>query len=233
MKVVADARVVRLHGAASAVDGLVTPRKATVEQATGLTLVVERSNAGKGLIDLVEARCDAALAAASLETTVQAARAAGLSGELPPDLRLHVVTTSEIVFVVHPSNRVRALTWEQLRAIHTGEVSSWKELGGDDRAITVYTDAAASATRGLVKRVVMGGQEYGAGARALEAVRLVNDAVAKDSTGIGALGREHVVSSVVVVVESLRVERPLGLITVGPPTAAVRAVLEALGRLRA
>jgi len=222
---VARAEEVRLHGAASVVDNLVGPHQAEVEKATGMRLVVEKSNAGKGLKDLVEGKCDAALVSASLEASLQAARSAGLERPVP-DLLMHVVKTSEVVFVVHPSNPVKALSWEQLRDIHTGQIASWKEVGGKDLPIAVYTDAAASATRALVKQVVLAGREYVASAKAVAAVKEVGDEVARDERGIGALGLEFVGSGVNVV-QTKKLERPLALVTVGEPSGAVRKVLEA------
>ncbi len=222
----AQGPVLRLHGAASVVDGLVRPHAAAVEQATGIRLVVDRSNAGKGLKDLVEGRCELALASASLEATLDAARTAGLTAPAP-DLHLHVAATSEVVFVIHPSNPVRRLTLEQLRDIHTGKIACWKELGGPDRPIAVITDAAASATRALVRQVVLGGADYAAGARAVAAVAQVNDEVARDPTAVGAIGRELADLSRVAVVETGRVERPLAFVSVGEPDAAAARVIEA------
>lgn len=219
-------RAVRLHGAASVVDGLVRPHAPAVERATGLALMVDRSNAGEGLRDLVEGRCDLALASASLEATLEAARTAGLAGPAP-DLRMHVVATSEIVFVVHPSNPVRRLTWEQLREVHTGRVASWRELGGPDLPIAVLTDAAASATRSLIRQVVLGGGEYGPAARALAAVKDVNDEVARDPAAIGGLGLEFVDPARVAIVETRKVERPLAFVSVGPPGEDAAQVIAA------
>jgi phosphate transport system substrate-binding protein len=216
----------RLHGAASTVDSLVRPHAEAVQRRAGIALAVERSNAGKGLADLVQGRCDLALASASLEATVAAARAAGLAGDLP-DLRLHVAATSEVVFVVHPSNPVRELSWEQLRDIHTGKVARWSELGGRDEPIVVLTDAAASATRGLVKQVVLGGAEYGSGAIALAAVRDVNDRVAVTPTAIGALGLEFVDPARVAVVRTRKVERPLAFVSIGAPGPDALRVIDA------
>jgi phosphate transport system substrate-binding protein len=220
------APVVRLHGAASAVDSLAAPYAAAVERATGLALVIARSNAGKGLRDLVEGKCDMALASASLDATIEAARKAGLAGALP-DLRMHVVSTSEVVFVVHPSNPVRKLTWEQIRDIHTGKIARWSELGGPDVAIAVVTDAAASATRGLVKQVVLGGAEYVPTARAVSAVALVAEEVAGNPAAIGGLGREFADRRRVAVVETRKLERPLAFVTVGPPGPREAKVIEA------
>jgi phosphate transport system substrate-binding protein len=215
-----------MHGAASVVDSLVKPHAAAVEAATGLRLEVDRSNAGKGLKDLVEGRCDVALASASLEATVDAARSAGLTAKVPA-LVMNVIATSEVVFIVHPSNEVRALTWEQLRDIHAGAITSWKQVGGADLPIVVFTDAAASATRGLVRQVVMGGADYGPDARALAKVSDVNEEVARTPGGVGGLGLEFVDPERVAVVRTSKVERPLAFVTVGAPGAGAAKVIEA------
>lgn len=218
--------LLRLHGAASVVDALVAPHAAAVEKATGIRLAVLRSNAGQGLRDLAEGRCDLALASASLDATIAASRAAGLPAA-PPDLRMHVAATSEVVFVVHPSNPVRRLTWEQLRDLHTGGIASWRELGGPDLPVAVVTDAAASATRALVRQAVLGGAEYAPGARAVAAVAEVNDEVARTPGAIGALGRELADAARVAVIASARVERPLAFVSLGEPGAGAARVIEA------
>jgi phosphate transport system substrate-binding protein len=222
----AQATAVRLHGAASTVDSLAKPHAAAVEKATGLRLVIDRSNAGKGLRDLVEGKCDIALASASLEATLEAARTAGLTGAVP-DLRMHVISTSEVVFIVHPSNPVGKLNWEQIRDIHTGKITQWKEVGGPNVPIAVITDAAASATRGLIKQVVLGGSEYAPGARAVAAVAEVNEEVARNPAAIGGLGREFADPKRVAIVNTKKVERPLAFVTVGQPGKKEAKVIDA------
>lgn len=217
---------VRLHGAASTADQLVNPHKAAVEKATGYTLTVAVSNAGKGLIDLVDGKCDAAMASAALETTVKAAKSAGKDIDIRT-LQMHVAATDEVVFIVHPSNPVSSLTWEQIRDIHTGRIVNWKEVGGKDLPITVFTDAPASATRGLIKDTVLGGQEYATQAQALDAVKKVNDRVATTEAGIGGLGIGFVDAGAVKVVQSKKLERPLGFITLGSPSQKMQKVIEA------
>ncbi len=217
---------VRLSGAASVVADLVAPHQVAVEKASGIKLLVDKSNAGKGLIDLIDGKCDAAMASASLEATVKAAKSAGLVKPVP-DLKMHVLATSEVVFIVHPRNTVKTLSWEQIRDIHTGKVTNWKELGGRDIPITVYTDAKASATRGLIKQVVMANSEYAPSARAVDFVKEVNDRVALDESGIGGLGRGFVDPGKVNIVDTRKIERPLGFITVGAPSVKVQKVMDA------
>lgn len=225
-QVVFAAENVKLSGAASVVDSLVEPHKDAVEKATGYQLIVDKSNAGKGLIDLINGKCDAAMTSASLEATVQAAKSAGLDRGLP-ELQMHVIKKSEVVFIVHPTNTVKSLSWKQLTDIHTGLVTNWKELGGKDIPITVYTDAKASATRGLIKQVVMRGSEYAANAKAVDFVKQLNDQVARDESAIGGLGLGFVESGKVSVIVTDKVERPLGLVTIGAPSEKVQKVMGA------
>lgn len=224
----AVADTVRLHGAASVVDSLVAPNKARVEQATGHTLVIDKSNAGKGLIDLVDGKCDAALASAALPTIVAAAKAAGREVDASA-LRMAVVATDQVVFVVHPSNRVRSLTAAQLREIHAGRIANWKDVGGADLPILVVTDTLSSATRGLIKAAVLKDLDYLPSAKAVN-VETISDEVAAQPGAIGGLGAGFVKTDRVVVVGSDRIERPLGLITLGEPSDKVRQVIEALKR---
>jgi len=215
-----------LCGAASVIDALVGPQRLAVEQATRVEVVVEKSNAGRGLKDLIEGRCDAALISASLEASLEAARTAGLTQAPPPDLKMDTVATSEVVFVVHPGNPVKALTWEQLADIHTGKLVNWKQLGGRDLPIAVFTDAAASATRGLVKQVVMGNADYTPSAKAVAQVKEVAVEVGRSEAGIGALGLEFATPEVRVV-ETKKVLRPLAFVTRGEPGEALKKVIEA------
>lgn len=221
-----SAEAVIINGAASVVTDLVTPHKATVEKTTGYKLIVNKSNAGKGLIDLIDGKCDAAMASAELDATIKAAQSAGLTKPVP-DLKMHVIAKSEVVFIVHPSNPVKNLSWEQIKDIHIGKITNWKEIGGKDLPITVYTDAKASATRGLIKQTVLANAEYADNAKAVDAVKQVNDKVAQDESGIGGLGIGFVDPGKVSIITTKKLERPLGFITVGAPSAKVQKIMDA------
>lgn len=48
---------------------------------------------------------------------------------------------------MNPANRVSEVTAEQAVAIYNGKITNWKELGGDDAPITLYTREDGSGTR--------------------------------------------------------------------------------------
>src|SRR5262245_24049334 len=110
------ADTVKLHGATTVVDVVINPHRSAVQQATGHTLEIVGNATGRGLVDLADGKADASLVSEPLDIAVAAAAAAGKTLD-PSKLKLHEIRKDEIVFVVHPSNPVSSLTWEQIRDI--------------------------------------------------------------------------------------------------------------------
>ncbi len=85
-------------------------------------------------------------------------------------LRAVVVARDGIALVVHPSNRVKGLSTEQVRDIFNGTMRDWKAFGGPDAPITVVSREAGSGTRSSFEQIVT-------------SVRLSSDAIIQDSNG--------------------------------------------------
>lgn len=217
---------VRLNGATTVVNFVVTPLKAEVEKSTGHTLVVVGNATGRGLVDLVDGKCDAAMVSEPLYIAVEAAAVAGRSVD-PLKLVLSLVKTDEIVFVVNKANSVTKLSWAQIRDIHTGKISNWKDVGGKDAPIVVYSDALTGGTRAMIKHIVMDGLEFGPATRPQAAVKKAAEMVAADEHGIAGVGKGFVDADKMLVVDSKKLERPLGFITQGKPTGNTAAVISA------
>ena len=66
-----------------------------------------------------------------------------------------VVAIDCIVPVVHPSNWVENLTFEQLKKIYAGEITNWKDVGGADSAIAVVGRDSSSGTYGTWQEMVV------------------------------------------------------------------------------
>lgn len=62
-------------------------------------------------------------------------------------LEATVLALDGIAIVVHKDNPVKDLTTEQITAIYKGEISNWKEVGGDDQEIVLIGREAGSGTR--------------------------------------------------------------------------------------
>lgn len=222
----ASAEVVRLHGATTVMNVVVNPHREAVEKATGHTLEIVGNATGKGLVDLAAGTADAAMVSEPLEIAVEAAAVAGKQLDIKT-LQMHEVRKDEVVFVVHPSNPVTSLSWEQIRDVHLGKITNWKQLGGDDRPITVYSDATTGGTRALVRHLVLGGQEYGSAVKPQLNVKRVAEVVAVDQSGFGGVGRGFAEAASVKTVKTKKLERPLGFVTIGAPKPGVATVIAA------
>ncbi|APV52178.1 hypothetical protein BWI17_22395 [Betaproteobacteria bacterium GR16-43] len=223
----AHADVVKLNGATTFVNVVLEPTRDAVQKKTGHTLEIVGNATGKGLVDLAEGRADAAMVSEPIDIAVAAAKTAGKEID-PAKLKMHEIRKDEILFVVNPKNPVASLTWEQLKDIHTGKITNWKSVGGKDAPIVVYSDAVTGGTRAMVKKVVMGGSEYGAEVKSLTSVKRVAELVAKDENGVGGVGRGFVNDKEDKVVKTQKLERPLALVTLGDPSPKVKQVIDAL-----
>ena len=217
---------VRLNGATTVLNVVVNPHREAVQKATGHTLEINGNATGKGLVDLAEGRADLAMCSEPLEIAVEAAAVAGKKIDVKT-LQLHEIRKDEIVFVVHSGNPVSSLTWEQLRDIHTGKITNWKQVGGKDAAMVVYSDAVTGGTRAMVKKTVMGDADYGSHVKSLTSVSRVAELVAKDPNAVGGVGKGFADEKTMKIVQTKKLERPLGFVTVGTPSAKAKQVIDA------
>ncbi|CAM5209560.1 Phosphate-binding protein OS=Ureibacillus acetophenoni OX=614649 GN=SAMN05877842_11587 PE=3 SV=1 [Ureibacillus acetophenoni] len=65
-----------------------------------------------------------------------------------------IVAYDGIVVVAHPTNKVDDLTLDQVKQIFTGEITNWKELGGDDMEIVVVSREDGSGSRDAFQEIV-------------------------------------------------------------------------------
>jgi phosphate transport system substrate-binding protein len=96
------------------------------------------------------------------------------SRELKPeekDLNEIVVARDGLAVIVHPTNKITGLSLEEVKQIFSGNIRSWKNLGGKDKTITVVTREEGSGTRGAFQEMVMG------------KVRIFKSAIVEDSNG--------------------------------------------------
>lgn len=67
------------------------------------------------------------------------------------------IAKDAFAFIVNASNPVTNLTIEQVKKIYMGEITNWKEVGGDDAPIVPYVRNANSGSQEKMETVVMAG----------------------------------------------------------------------------
>jgi phosphate transport system substrate-binding protein len=109
-------------------------------------------------------------------------------GKVPKEYR---VAVDGLSVYVNNANPVKELTLAQLEGIFTGQTTSWKELGGNDAPITIYSRENSSGTYEFFKEHVLQGRDFSANAQTMPGTAALLQAINKDRNGIGYGGAAY------------------------------------------
>ena len=101
------------------------------------------------------------------------------------------VARDGLAVYVNSSSPLTELSMDQLKGIYTGKVTNWKEVGGPDAKIIVYSRENSSGTYVFFKEQVLGGADFTARAQTMPGTAAVVNAVAKEKFGIGYGGAAY------------------------------------------
>lgn len=126
------------------------------------------------------------------------------------------VARDGLAVYVHKSNKVKQLTIEQVRLIFTGKITNWKELGGADKPINLYSRENNSGTYEFFKDHVLLKQDFAPQAQHMAGTAALINAVSKDPNGIGFGGAAYAKN-----VKALAIALEKGKPYVAPSEAAI------------
>lgn len=103
----------------------------------------------------------------------------------------HKVALDGLSVYVHESNPVKQLSLDQLRSIFTGKIRNWKDVGGTEGPITVYSRENSSGTYEFFKEHVLQGSDFVSSAQNMPGTAALLQAVARDTKAIGYGGAAY------------------------------------------
>jgi phosphate transport system substrate-binding protein len=133
-----------------------------------------------GMGALMVGRCD--IAAASRDATTNEVELARDRGVTFND---HVIGAYDVAVVVKASNPIGNLTREQVRDLFTGVVQNWKEVGGPDAPVHLYSRHPISGTYLGFRELAMENKPYSLHLKTFTNYTDLVQAVAQDENGIG------------------------------------------------
>jgi len=113
-------------------------------------IAVSGPGSGAGIAALINGTTDICQASRTIRPTeIEQAQANGVE---PYEIQVAIDALS---VVVHPDNPVSELTFAQLSAIYTGQITNWNEVGGDDAEIVAIARDTNSGTHVFFKEHVV------------------------------------------------------------------------------
>lgn len=208
-------------------------RRDIVVQVTG-------GGSGTGIAALINGATDIAQASRPMKPEEKAQ----VSAKRRKEASQTPVALDGVAVYVHASNPIKTITLGQARAIYTGELTRWQEMGiGGLRGVIAYGRENNSGTYAYFKEHVLGNEDFAPEVLSLPGTAAVINAVSKDNDAIGYGGiayargikilgvRKDEKSEAVlptlenVVRGSYPISRSLYLYTAGKPEAEVGAFI--------
>jgi len=201
-------------------------------------VTVTAGGTGAGITGIAERKFDIAMA--SREITADEKRMYGDSfQEFELGLDGICIAVSERIY----QSGVRSLSAEQVRAVYSGNITNWKDLGGPDEDIYVICREEGSGTRDAFNEEIFGRRDAdtpGADTVAMGSAE-VKTAIAASDKAIGYLGFSYMGNGVQAIsfngiipsrdnikLDFYELHRHLSLYTFGDPSPGARAFIEYL-----
>jgi phosphate transport system substrate-binding protein len=179
-----------------------------MKQNKGVNVTVSESGSGNGAKSLINKSCQIATMSRFMKD--EEFKAAVDAGVFPV---AHAVALDGVAVIVHPSNPLKNLTVEQARAIYTGKITNWKQLGGSDLAIVSVSRDTNSGTYETFEGLIMNKEKIGAGAEYVGSNGGIRQRVQSTPGAIGYAGLGFVDDTV----------KALSINGIAPSSATVRA----------
>jgi phosphate transport system substrate-binding protein len=176
-------------------------------------LQVTGGGSGTGISALINGTTDICMASRAMKSAEKAKlrdRYATTGVEIP-------VAKDGLAVYVHPSNPMTEISMQQLKAIYTGKLTNWKDVGGPDARIIVYSRENSSGTYVFFKERVLAGMDYTPRAQTMPGTAAVVNAVSKEKFGIGYGGAAYAKG-----IKILKLKPDGGGAAVGPTDATVK-----------
>lgn len=209
-------------------NAVLLPYKERIERLSGFELYVEPVGSGNSLRALAEGRADIAAVSAPLVDVVTKVNTQSPGSVDGRRLLQHDIGSTRVAFIVHPSNPVKDLSFEQVTDILAGRITFWNQLGGMNQPIELITDPGGGGIRTMVEMTIGEWGDVMIDPRTVQSAALVPLVVSKMPNAIGLSTGTAVDNGVFALRLDRVIEQPLFLITLGEPDPRLKKLIEAV-----
>lgn len=162
-----------------------------MKKAVGNSVTVVGGGSGVGVSALIDGTTDIAMSSRRIKMDERLKLQ-----EAGKAVKEVIIAYDALSVIVNPSNKVGRLTREQVEGIFTGKIRNWKEVGGDDLAIVVYSRETSSGTYEFFKEFVMSRKNYASSVLNMPATGAIIQSISQTKGAIGYVGMAYVTKEV-------------------------------------
>lgn len=221
----ASAADLKIGAGAAPAENVLKPVKAAFEASSGINLAVVDSGPKNALLDLDKGLVEAAAAGLSLNDWMALMKKEGVEIKDPSVYQAVTIGKDKVVLITHKDNKVNSLTAEQIKGIFSGEIASWKEVGGDDQPILVVWGKLIQGTNNMFIKKFMGDKPVTKEVIDATTAPDVKQNVAANPSAIG-IGPKAIIDGSIKIIQAPELARDITLVTKGKPSANTQKLLD-------
>jgi len=204
--------------------------KQFMENHPNVQIEVSGGGSGFGIKECGEGRITIGMAGRNLKSEEK---------EKYPNLIVYKIGVDGVAIVVNPSNPINDLSKDQVKKIFSGEITNWKNVGGNDAPINIYTRDEMSGTRDTFWKQALDKGNITDKSVVVASNGEMKAKISADENGIGYISIGYVDESVKAIKldgiepnqENVKkgiysVYRPLNLMTKGEPDGLVKEYID-------
>jgi phosphate transport system substrate-binding protein len=219
--------VVKFNGS-STTHKMLLPVAADVATAHGAKIEFAPNGTGRGLEDLGAGRADVAMITGDLAyfaKLLNETKAGTIDASKARTFKLADLDKTAATAIVHKSNPVAKLTYEQLQGLFSGKIANWKDVGGPDLAVVPVLPSPMDGVFGSFTVSIMKGVPFAASARKVPLATDLPKVVAQVPGGIAFLSVANAVGEVNHAAPQPQFVPPNYLVTIGDPSEPIKGII--------
>jgi phosphate transport system substrate-binding protein len=227
-----SAATLTIAGSTTFNTAVMVPYQKAIEAATGHTLIIIPNRTELGVRLLMERSADLAMISSKLESVSRNLR------ESDPTLPVDRLVSFEayrarVAFTVHPSNSIRSISTQQLKAVLLGDITNWRELGGRDLPIRlVMVDAGAGIPLTIATQLLGGKPVTSNDAIRVRISSQVAKVVEQEPGALGLTQEKNMAGhNVAELATEQTIEQELAYVTLDQPSPIMKSVIDATRKI--
>ncbi len=154
----------------------------------GVIIAVTGGGSGTGIAGMINDNLDIAQSSRAM-----ADHEIAMAQENGVEVFEFIVAQDGLAVAVNEANPMDSMTFAELKAVFTGEITDWAELGwAEGGTINVYSRQSNSGTYVFFNTNVMDGEDWADDAMFLPGSSAINEAISQNLSGIGYFGVGYV-----------------------------------------